>query len=484
MTAQEFVIVSSAMESVLWISLCVMSLKFRGWVSVINFICCCRSLCWLQPKRDSSSQPTFWRTASKKGRVSDITSLMSCSLVSLIFQALSDLDEYWIDYARFSVPIHSYPTTMLYILLQLLFPIDQVTTSLKSFIFIGSWLLIFHSIKRYSKMIGVWTFDEWTVVSCFLSVFVTEICTTQILLRHTYPYVAMVGTMGCIISCALAAKMQSLGLKLAFSGLLPFLAIEAVLSQSSIQVEIPRSLNWLLKFLIQSEKASVFPFPRYWWLLYWILILIVMMPISLCPSFMLCSPHITRKWFHLIAVFLFVPPTLHSPEMMALCYAIAINFLLILESVRSFFPKQMQQFYTRLLDNNKDKAGCVVVSHMALISGCAFPLWVSLCVDGESHLMKLWGVIVLGLGDSAAAIVGSKWGSTYWGYESRRTLEGSLAMLITVGISCSLIGESCLLVVFFTTLLEACTIHIDNLVLPLAGTGLLLFLKTPHSSES
>jgi dolichol kinase len=363
-------------------------------------------------------------------------------------------------------------------LLHWLFSLEQFTTNLKSFIFIGSWLLIFQSIKMYRNMIGVWTFDEWTVVSSILAVVFTEICMSPISSRNTYSNVAMVGTMGCIVSCALATKIQNLGFKLSFVTLLPLLAVETVLFQSRIQLETPRSLNWLIEFLNQSEKVSLHPFPRSWWLLYWMLILLVMMPISLRPSFTHCSPHITRKWFHLVAICLFLPPTLHSPELMALCYAIAISFLLIIESTRSSFPEPVQEFYIRFLDKTKDNARCVIVSHLALISGCAFPLWLSLCIKGESNLMKLWGVIVLGIGDSAAAIVGSIWGCKSWGCKNKRTIEGSLAMFTTLGICCSLIGEPWVLAALLTTLLEACTSHIDNLVLPLAGTGLLLFLKT------
>jgi dolichol kinase len=72
-----------------------------------------------------------------------------------------------------------------------------------------------------------------------------------------------------------------------------------------------------------------------------------------------------------------------------------------------------------------------------------------------------------------------KWG----GNQNQRTIEGSLAMWLSMMVSggmtcCHTSQEFVALVVAttFTTWLEACTTHLDNLVLPLAGSTILLLM--------
>ena len=288
---------------------------------------------------------------------------------------------------------------------------------------------------------------------------------------------------------------------------------------------IPQALHWLVDFLLETEELPVVNrasssstkwllphIPRYGWILYWIIVLAISIPLSPKPAddkdkrfHPLPQKHrivLARKWFHGIAVLLFTPVTLAAPQLLSLSYAIALAILILVESARMDLP-MLQQFHERYLDPSKDDANKLVISHMALILGCAIPLWISQLASFGNHsdkgesivvvlLLPLWGVISLGIGDAMGAIVGVLYGNTKWSPSNPRTLEGSLAMWLSMmatylllecyyrgGVATIFLTRPCwpsLVATSFVVMLEAHTFQIDNLVLPLAGSGLLLVL--------
>ena len=154
--------------------------------------------------------------------------------------------------------------------------------------------------------------------------------------------------------------------------------------------------------------------------------------------------------------------------------------------------------YTPFLDE-KDSRGGLVVSHIALILGCAIPLWITQLLSrandvSESDdnnmlftLLPYLGITVLGVGDSAAAIGGIQFGRHNWPGESSRTLEGSccmfLSMMVVVLTMGNVMGSTNIIssttaTMGVITLLEASTIQIDNFVLPLAGVTLVCCILT------
>ena len=260
---------------------------------------------------------------------------------------------------------------------------------------------------------------------------------------------------------------------------------------------------------------------------------------------------IHRKWFHLIAIILFGPITWYMPQLMSLGYAIAICLLVIVEccNLRTQFHG-LNHFYQSFLDDSKDTIipttvatttstttiktttsrtsedehikNPIVVSHIFLILGCAAPLWVANCCfqvptettrisSQQSSLfglryLQLWGVLCLGVGDAMGACVGKLYGRHRWG-KNQRTMEGSLAMLLSIVAAASMLvgSASCtnaeerfsflerlditqgfswtalLVSTAYATLLEAFTLQMDNLVLPLAGAALILTLGPKNS---
>jgi dolichol kinase len=170
-----------------------------------------------------------------------------------------------------------------------------------------------------------------------------------------------------------------------------------------------------------------------------------------------------------VAIALFLPVTLAAPQLMSLSYAIAICVLIVIESMRNYLPAFVQEFYGRYLDLVKEKEDKVVISHISLILGCALPLWIHECT---SRPTRLFGILVLGVGDSLAAVVGIQFGRRKWP-RCRKTLEGSVAMWMGMAVCCFPL-QNWVAAVTFTTLLEAFTTQIDNFILPLAGATVLL----------
>jgi dolichol kinase len=235
---------------------------------------------------------------------------------------------------------------------------------------------------------------------------------------------------------------------------------------------------------------------------------------------------IARKYFHIVAILLFTPITWLDPDMMSLSYAIAISLLIVTEMVRGWMisdddkkgtfnitdsTSSWNGFYIAFLDEKDSSAakGGLAVTHIALIMGCAFSLWVNQLLQqtytssaagwsplrspadtwfssDEKFLAQLpyLGLVVLGIGDSVGAIYGINFGRHNWPGGTARTLEGSLCMFFSMVLVflLNVTGSKChytfqvSVTMLAMTLIEASTSQIDNLCLPVAGSTLVLLL--------
>lgn len=334
------------------------------------------------------------------------------------------------------------------------------------------------------------------------------------------------------------------------------------------------AIRWLIHFLMTTEGRNnpymmvddksgrdntirttifhqLYSVPRYIWLIYWMIVLICTIPISILIAKKMISLQqqnnndnnprkktenmtilivVARKYFHFIALLLFGLPTYYAPSLMYLSYAIATALLIFMERLRFDYVQSLSsstsrtgfavgndkaqsietrfvgqqppssfisfdQFFQTFFDE-KDlgaKEGGFVVTHIALIVGCAIPLWfqhyyLSMNKDASSlssssliHiLMPYLGIITLGVGDAAGAIYGSFYGKMRWP-ESKRSVEGSIVMLVSMLVSVYILFElmgvvdcrsskmigSILLILVPVVMLEAATSQIDNFCLPL-----------------
>lgn len=129
----------------------------------------------------------------------------------------------------------------------------------------------------------------------------------------------------------------------------------------------------------------------------------------------------------------------------------------------------MHIFFNEFIDS-KD-SGPVILSHFYLLTGCAGGLW----LEG-SGVNRFTGVLVLGVGDALASIVGKFLGRVHWP-GSQKTVEGTAAFILSI-LSCAWLLRAVGMVDHFSMgryaiattmagLLEASSSQNDNLVIPI-----------------
>lgn len=184
-----------------------------------------------------------------------------------------------------------------------------------------------------------------------------------------------------------------------------------------------------------------------------------------------------RKFFHALAVLLFLPGIALDPAFTHLGFSLAFSIFIFAEYVRYYalypFGAALHVFMSEFLDH-KD-SGPVILSHFYLLTGCAGPLW----LEGHSRILQQTGVLVLGVGDALASVIGRRYGRIYWPGGSSKTVEGTVAFITSIMASAwllRLVGwcerfDSLKYGAVITSLglLEGVSDQHDNLVLPIFG---------------
>ncbi|KAL5525875.1 hypothetical protein ACEPAG_7213 [Sanghuangporus baumii] len=181
-----------------------------------------------------------------------------------------------------------------------------------------------------------------------------------------------------------------------------------------------------------------------------------------------------RKFFHALAVLMFVPGIAVDPAFTHLSFSVAFAIFTFAEYMRYFalypFGAAIHVFLTEFVDD-KDN-GTAILSHFYLLTGCASTVW----LEDRSRLLLFTGVLVLGIGDAMASVIGRRVGRTRWSATSLKTVEGSTAFVVSV-VMCAWLLRLCGLVEPFRTaryivvasiaaILEALSVQNDNLTLP------------------
>lgn len=171
----------------------------------------------------------------------------------------------------------------------------------------------------------------------------------------------------------------------------------------------------------------------------------------------------TRKIFHLLIVFVFVPGLIYQCAFLFVASGIALALMIVLETIRvirlSPICNALEQAVKCFVDE-KD-AGLVALTPIYLLIGCSAPLWLHPCPcdltdsAGFEILPLMAGVIsvgkadmiktgwykdrhrtvfqfILGIGDTAASIIGSKYGKTKWRSKSSLWGKGNLLCLLII----------------------------------------------------
>ncbi len=267
------------------------------------------------------------------------------------------------------------------------------------------------------------------------------------------------------------------------------------------------TISWWMEVLMQGEcpilwiTRQVFystnSFTRVGLCFYWVLVLALSLPfIPYAVKRFKLRRHVSRKLFHFIALVMFLPAVIFDPEFLSIAIGVALGFMILLEFLPDVMTATVRSYYKLFLDHNDCQD--LAVTHIALLFGCALPLWLTdgtgatTCspfpLNGPS--LSSSGILVLGIGDSASALIGSTYGRWRWikATNHHRTVEGSIAMFISLlmafalfhefttsniavncpglGFTCPLRLSSLLLPVGTVVILEAFSTELDNIVLP------------------
>ncbi|KAJ2828926.1 dolichol kinase [Coemansia erecta] len=183
--------------------------------------------------------------------------------------------------------------------------------------------------------------------------------------------------------------------------------------------------------------------------------------------------HIKRKAYHILAVLLFAPGFVAAPRVLHVGFAAALCVFVCAECVRVLDVCSLGAWmggFMRQFTDARD-AGHVVTAHFYLLGGCAVPVW----LGGSAGAAPLAGVLSLGVADTAASLVGVRFGATRWP-GSPKTVEGTAAFVVSLFIVCEIVclavprgagvlGNLAMSAVL--GLLEALTEQNDNLIIPL-----------------
>ena len=178
---------------------------------------------------------------------------------------------------------------------------------------------------------------------------------------------------------------------------------------------------WIIEYSFSSSRINIF---KIWFSIISITIPITILSFPKTPE----SLNLSRKYYHFIALLLFVPGIILDFNLMHLSFSVATSLFIAIEIIRynSIYPfgtiinKIMSKFI-----NEKD-SGHIIVSHFYLILGCAIPIWFNY---NGSFVSSFSGVFSVGVADSVASIVGKRIGKTFWGH-SCKTVEGSVAFFV------------------------------------------------------
>jgi dolichol kinase len=158
-----------------------------------------------------------------------------------------------------------------------------------------------------------------------------------------------------------------------------------------------------------------------------------------------------RKVFHFMMVAMLLPATYVDPTFAAMALSLMLAIFLLLDLFRASqlppLSKSLAYFLTPYVDG-RDLKGPVVISHIFLLIGCAIPLWLSLsslprtgkdCLAGwevpRREVSMVSGVICVGMGDAAASLIGRRYGRHKWIWGGGKSIEGSIAFAIAVGLA-------------------------------------------------
>ena len=217
-----------------------------------------------------------------------------------------------------------------------------------------------------------------------------------------------------------------------------------------------------------------------------------------------------RKGYHALAAALFTPALFAQPQLLGMALAIALAVLAVIEVLRlGGIPwgvsARVHRFMAAFVDGRD--AGAFFVTHFTLLLGLAVPVWLSNALEDAAPAAlaaRLWpatlaGIVITGVGDAAASVVGSWVGRVPIAAGSKKTVEGTLSSVVASLLAWAALQQlapgalfaengawggggratmtaGLVAATLLSSVLEASTDQLDNLVVPLHYFALLCWL--------
>ncbi|GAB1868650.1 dolichol kinase [Camponotus japonicus] len=226
---------------------------------------------------------------------------------------------------------------------------------------------------------------------------------------------------------------------------------------------------WIISFIFSHERIAI--------ILYWTICLLL----SICTIiYQILSKSqattSTRKYFHILAVLVYIPGMIYDPSLLYLASGIILALFIIIEVIRLLSIPPLGEILQQGFTVFADEKDCLLsLTPIYLLCGLSFPLWMP--TNNLTLLILLSGVLTVGIGDTTASFVGSRWGLHKW-LGTEKSVEGTVACIfsqicIIFGLTCCGFMDSywllprCILAVISISLIEGRTNQMDNLALPL-----------------
>ncbi|CAI79280.2 dolichol kinase [Caenorhabditis elegans] len=243
---------------------------------------------------------------------------------------------------------------------------------------------------------------------------------------------------------------------------------------SLVNRSIPETFELLFRMVIGPQDS----WNRVYMVAFWLANVAISVIFCAYVSSIGRSSTVHRKFFHLTVSLIYISGILLDPLFSWLCAWLWLCIFTLVELLRYLnVPPWGGVLNEHLLIFKDAQDSELLLTPIYLLVGIFLPLMVS-CWDVGSFqptLAIFAGVAAVGVGDSMAAIVGSKFGVTKW-KGSKKSLEGSIAMLFSMlvfllttnlFIKDSSSTISIIIASLVATLAEAFINSMDNFILPL-----------------
>ncbi|XP_046834604.1 dolichol kinase isoform X1 [Vespa crabro] len=338
---------------------------------------------------------------------------------------------------------------------------------------LGTWGVL----QLMSHCPGCFTIGEATIVTHGIILFLLSVATNVPLRYHLPPIhnddivtvILQIGILYVLSVCILCKSFSILRSPLYFYTML--FGTFFLLAVPSLYVLLDKNpITWILFYITGKPHRITL-------IIYWTICLLFCVFVIIFQTLSgIQATTSIRKYFHVLAVLVYIPGLIFEPTLLYLGSGVIMGIFILFELSRilhiSPLGDILQKGFIVFVD---EKDTLISLTPLYLLCGLSFPLWMP--ASNVSLFVLLSGVLTVGIGDTAASFVGSKWGKHKWpGLE--KSLEGTLGCIISqlgtimVLVYMRYINDQWSLLrgipsVIAISFVETKTDQIDNLILPL-----------------